>query len=121
LLLEISQVAEVFGELDTTVSPPQRTQAKLANVMSTNEVLTGPLLWLAARLAKNRERAGVHYSSDSAASRFLAGAIWALLMTPAVSASTATPPGAAPVTADKLIDCPTLKRVLAMARAEWVR
>ena len=40
---------------------------------------SGPLLWLATRLARNRERPAVHYRSNSLASRWLAGAIWALL------------------------------------------
>ena len=35
-----------------------------------------PLLWLAQRLGKNRERLGVHYPSDTFGSRHLAGAIW---------------------------------------------
>jgi hypothetical protein len=101
------------------VSPTQYKQAKLAQVMSTSYVFTGPLLWLADRLAKNRERAGLHYPTDSDASRWLAGAIWALL-TMATGAA-ATPPGAPPVSDKALIDCPTLKRVLTMAKAEWAR
>jgi len=117
LLLEIPQMADVFGEWDATASPPRRKQATLANVMSTSYVFTGPLLWLAHRLARNRERAGLHYPSDSAASRWIAGAIWALLtMTPG---TLATPPNATTVIANDMIDCPTLKRVLTMARAEW--
>ena len=65
----------------------------------------GPLFWLAARLAKNRERIGVHYRSDSLASRRLAGGIWSSIF---------DQPGAA-----THIEVPTLRRVLARARAEW--
>ena len=36
--------------------------------------INSPLLWLSQRLAKNRERLGVHYLSDSMASRHLAAA-----------------------------------------------
>jgi membrane-associated phospholipid phosphatase len=38
--------------------------------------IRSPLLWLAQRMAKNRERLGVHYPSDSSASRHLAAAVW---------------------------------------------
>jgi hypothetical protein len=75
----------------------------LDKVMSTSYRFTGPLLWLGDRLGRNRERAGLHYRSDSDASRWLAGAISALL------------------TAKNGIDCPTVRRVLRMARAEWAR
>jgi hypothetical protein len=60
------------------------------------------LLWLAARLAKNRERLGVHYRSDSSAGRHLAAGMWEALF--------ATP---------KAIDCPSLHSVLRHAQAEW--
>jgi membrane-associated phospholipid phosphatase len=119
LLLEIPEVAELFGEWDATATPPKRTQTTLAKVMNTSQ-FTGPLLWLAARLAKNRERAGLHYPSDSAASRWIAGTIWALLTkTPTL----AQPPfvGVVTLTANDMIDCPTLKHVLTMAKAEWAR
>jgi hypothetical protein len=83
-------------------------------------VFRGPLLWLGARLGRNRERAGIHYPSDSLASRWLAGAIWKLVVTTKVTAtSDATPPGAPPVTDSNLIVCPTLRRVLHLAKAEW--
>jgi len=117
LLLEIPEVAAVFGEEDTTVTPPRR-QATIKEVMNANE-FKGPLLWLARRQAKNRERAGLHYRSDSDASRWLAGAIWGLLTK---SGAAATPPGLTVNVPDSdLIDCPTLKLVLKMAKAEWAR
>jgi len=76
----------------------------------------GPLLWLADRMAKNRERAGLHYPSDSLASRWMAGAVWKLLLG---TVADATPPGVPAVTADDLISVPTLKHCLRMAQAEW--
>jgi hypothetical protein len=136
LLLEIPPIASRFGE-PTLVpqagnAPPLRERPLrkpvLSEVMSTGYTFTGPLMWLAARLAKNRERAGVHYPSDSLASRWLAGAIWALLTVPRVAGVDNTPvPDAKPPNApansvqnQHLIDCPTFKRVLTLARSEWV-
>lgn len=59
-----------------------------------------PLFWLAWRLARNRERIGVHYPSDSSASRWLARGI-----------HTAIGAGEIPL--------PTLQRVQVRACAEW--
>jgi len=127
LLLEIPQVAARYGEPTLPEPPfpnPMPAPAKplvkpsLAKVMSTAYVFTGPLLWLGARLARNRERAGLHYRSDSLAGRWLAGAICALLT--ANAGADATPPGAAAVADAQLIDCPSLRRVLNMAKAEWL-
>jgi len=42
--------------------------------------IRSPLFWLAQRMAKNRERLGVHYPSDSSASRHLAAAVWRQLL-----------------------------------------
>jgi hypothetical protein len=64
-----------------------------------------PLLWLAQRLAKNRERLGVHYASDSMGSRHLAAGIWWALLHEA-------DPG-------MRIACPTLGSVLTRAKVEW--
>ena len=44
------------------------------------EPIHSPLLWLAQRLARNREVIGVHYPSDSSASRHLAAGIWDALL-----------------------------------------
>jgi hypothetical protein len=67
--------------------------------------ISSPLLWLSQRLAKNRERLGVHYASDSNASRHLAAAIWYSLFHEADSA--------------KRIVCPTLDSVKRHAEAEF--
>jgi membrane-associated phospholipid phosphatase len=147
LLLEIPQVAIRFGEPSTPGAPPNPLsggvpvapagplrQALLSDVMQKAQdyVFTGPLLWLATRLAKNRERAGVHYPSDSLASRWMAGAVWALLTKAPIPPTTADPdpivPLANPARAvagsevrnSKLIVCPTLRRVLNLACAEWL-
>jgi hypothetical protein len=102
-------------------------------VMSKSYVANGPLLWLGARLGRNRERAGVHYRSDSSASRWLAGAIWKLMTrvaTPAEVQGNADLPDATPppeqaaghrVKPADLIECPTFRLVLNLARAEWIR
>src|SRR5262249_23580337 len=67
--------------------------------------INSPLLWLSQRLAKNRERLGVHYMSDSMGSRHLAAALWRALLHE-------TDP-------NKRIDCPTLNSVIGHAKAEW--
>ena len=67
--------------------------------------INSPLLWLSQRLAKNRERLGVHYISDSMGSRHLAAALWRALLHE--------------VDPDKRIICPTLETVLERAKAEW--
>ena len=88
----------------------------------------GPLMWLAERLGRNRERAGLHYPSDSRASRRLAGALWTMLtgkktdnQDPAVGPVFTNDP-AAPVvdTKTKAITLPALNLVLNRAKAEWV-
>jgi hypothetical protein len=63
-----------------------------------------PLLWLAWRIAKGRERLGVHYASDSAAGRRLAALVWHACL------------GGG---SDPSIDVPALKTVLTKAQAEW--
>ena len=131
LLLEIPEVASIFGEL--SLPPPAgqaiavRGKVTIGDVMSSTVVFEGPLLWLGDRLAKNRERAGLHYPSDSSAGRHLAGAIWALLVNspPAGTSLTtkvplAKPPGAVgDVTVADLVRCPTLDKTLRLAKAEW--
>src|SRR5262249_8084751 len=134
LLLEIPQIVLRYGEPTVPGVPPNPVgpptlpakpliQPGLDRVMVKAEeyVFTGPLLWLGARLAKNRERAGVHYRSDSLASRWIAGAIWALLTKGPVPPTALDPnpivPGATPpstgytVRNSDLIACPTLRRV----------
>jgi membrane-associated phospholipid phosphatase len=138
LLLEIPQIAWRYGEPTIQGNPPKTEkpliQPALSDVMQTPQkyCFTGPLLWLGDRLAKNRERAGVHYRSDSLGSRWLAGAIWALLTKPPAAptandpdpiVTAATPPDAvygSEVHNSDLINCPTFRRVLTMAKAEWL-
>ena len=69
--------------------------------------IKSPLLWLAQRNAKNRERLGVHYASDSSGSRHLAAAIWRALFWEQDDA--------------KRIDCPTLNAVRRHAHASGRR
>jgi membrane-associated phospholipid phosphatase len=105
LLLEIPALAARYGIFPAPApagSPGQRpAQTSLAG----RGELRSPLLWLAQRLAKNRERLGVHYISDSMGSRHLAAGIWwALLHEPSAAAR---------------IVCPSLQQVLIRASAEW--
>ncbi|MCP3442563.1 hypothetical protein [Bradyrhizobium sp. CCGUVB14] len=85
-------------------APPAVPALLLANPLMGRGELTSPLLWLAGRIAKNRERLGVHYASDSTGSRHLAAGIWRALL------HDSTP---------SRIYCPTLRSVLAHATAEW--
>jgi hypothetical protein len=71
------------------------------NPLHGSTAIHAPLLWLGQRIAKNRERLGVHYASDSDGSRHLAAAIWRALCH------------------DKVIDSPTFWSVLRHASAEW--
>ena len=102
LLLEIPQVAARFGigmKADGTVSGSKPTWTQYQT--DDPAVVNGPLFWLARRLAKTRERMGLHYPSDSSASRHLAGGVWSALF---------------PL---QLISVPTLNRIVAKASAEW--
>jgi hypothetical protein len=108
LLLEIEGVAERYGIgllPDGSAVGKKPNWASYKTATDTPADLDGPLFWLAARLAKNRERVGVHYRSDSLASRRLAGGIWSCIFDQAGAATH--------------IEVPTLKRVLARAQAEW--
>ena len=82
----------------------RRGPAYQAGVEADGTEVNGALLWMAERLATNRERIGVHYPSDSLASRHLAGGIWNGLIND---------------TGATRIHAPTLRKVLNRARAEW--
>jgi hypothetical protein len=100
LLLEIPGIAlryGIFAQGGSSGTKPIRDSLKGENVIDS------PLLWLAQRVAKNRERAGLHYYSDSLGSRHLAAGIWWALLN----------------NGENRIDCPTLEAVLRRAIAEW--
>ncbi len=109
LLLEIPVLAGRYGVFDydqqhpKPIGTPARAPTK-ADLVDRSEIRS-PLLWLSQRLAKGRERLGVHYASDSSGSRHLASGIWHTLLHE-------NDPGLR-------IDCPTLKKVLRCAIAEW--
>jgi hypothetical protein len=75
------------------------------NPLHGSGAFNSPLMWLSQRIAKNRERLGVHYPSDSNGSRHLAAAVWYSLFRE-------TDPA-------KRIVCPTLDDVKRHAEAEW--
>jgi hypothetical protein len=104
-LLEIPEVQGRFGERD---EDDNSTKIITWDDFDRDVRLTGPLFWLAARLAKNRERLGLHYPSDSAASRHLAAGVWDALLHKKNGKYKRNK-----------IECPTLLEVLDMARAEW--
>jgi hypothetical protein len=114
MLLEIPAIRQRYGLFTVfdgspgkviDPNPPTPAGAPPTNPLSGRDEIKSPLLWLSQRLAKNRERLGVHYSSDSSGSRHLAAAIWRALF------HESDP--------NKIIDCPTLRSVLAKATAEW--
>ncbi len=74
--------------------------------------IKSPLLAIAHRIAVNRERIGVHYPTDSTASRHLAAGIWDALFDRANDTDVDGNPIAG-------IDCPTLMTVLDASKVEW--
>ena len=74
LLLRIPQIQDRFGPLPT----PDQLGDKAYIYDQRNGY---ELLWLAARIAKNRERAGLHYESDSHAGKLLAVNVVQMLVT----------------------------------------
>lgn len=103
LLLEIPALRQRYGIFARTDGRPAGDPQQFS--LRRRREVKSPLLWLAQRLAKNRERLGVHYASDSSASRHLAAGIWWALLHEDH--------------ADKRIACPTLGSVLTRAKAEW--
>src|SRR5262245_22242624 len=117
LLLEIPAIRYRYGIFDATSGtmgkavdpypkPPVASGAAYpVNPLDGWDEKKSPMLWLALRLGKNRERLGVHYPSDTMVSRHLAAAIWRAILHE-------TKP-------DKRIVCPTLDTVIRYAAAEW--
>jgi membrane-associated phospholipid phosphatase len=112
LLLEIPGIHQRLGVLPADANGLQGHVLKkptFANLQGDGPIAS-PLLTVARRIAVNRERIGVHYPSDSSASRHLAAGLWdSILNRPLQNGSGPTPP----------IDCPTVRTVLAHAAAEW--
>ena len=100
----IFQVSGTPGGAAITPSVNAKGQINLNPLMGRGAI-NSPLLWLSQRIAKNRERLGVHYISDSMGSRHFAAALWRALLHEKDPL--------------KRIDCPTLHGVLKHARAEW--
>jgi hypothetical protein len=75
---KISEENGTIVESDTLSQPLHGALYK--NPLMGRGEIRSPLFWLAQRMAKNRERLGVHYPSDSSASRHLAAAVWRQLL-----------------------------------------
>jgi hypothetical protein len=75
----------------------------MAGELRTDRPPQCPPLWLAGRLARNRERLGFHYPSDGGAGRHIAIKIWESVFDL------------------KTIRLPTLERAVHRAAAEWQR
>jgi hypothetical protein len=108
LLLEIAALQQRFGIFQAVDGTPGNAPGW--DSLKRRGEINSPLLWLAQRLAKNRERLGVHYPSDSSGSRHLAAGIWWAVLP-------RQPTRGAP---NVRIVCPTLEMVLARAKAEWL-
>ncbi|WP_457420647.1 hypothetical protein [Roseateles sp. P5_E7] len=123
LLLSVPGIAQRFGVFD-----PEKRGAKAAKGTELDTIgrqpalqdffdlaygmdQHSPLLWMAWRIARGRERLGVHYASDSAAGRRLAALVWHACTRPAPKKGDVDPIPA--------IRVPSLQTVLTKARAEW--
>jgi hypothetical protein len=100
-LLEVPAIAELYGVVDKDPNGPRKPPK--ADDLRSNCPPQCPLLWLADRIARNRERLGFHYPSDSQAGRYIAIKIWESVFH------------------SETIAVPTLKRALYRAEAEWRR
>jgi hypothetical protein len=105
LLLEIPALRQRYGIFAAPFDGRPGT-APIKTSLNGTGYIGSPMLWLSQRLAKNRERLGVHYPSDSSGSRHLAAGIWWALLHETVAGN-------------PTIVCPTLRSVLAHAIAEW--
>ncbi len=109
-LLEIPALAKRYGVFNLATKKSRRKSCgkyrsegrkpKPEDLDGRGEI-DSPLLWLAQRIAKNRERIGVHYASDSSAGRHLARGVWRDILR------------------KQRITCPTLEMVIERAKAEW--
>jgi hypothetical protein len=109
-LLSLEPVAQRLGVFDGATQNSLGRKPVWADFVGNQALAYGenqqcPLLWLAWRVAKNRERLGVHYPSDSAASQRLAAAVWESCL------------GAQSLGVH--LELPSLHRVLVKAAAEW--
>lgn len=83
-LLSVPGIAQRFGIFRKPHDPANLgEQPTLAGDFQNGKTSKGygedqqsPLLWLAWRIARGRERLGLHYRSDSAAGRLLAALVW---------------------------------------------
>jgi len=102
LLLSVPGIAQRFGILDPN-NPAADRMPQWPHMDRTPYGVDqkSSLLWLAWRIARGRERLGLHYSSDSAAGRRLAALVWDDCVN------------------QQLIPVPALLEVLARAREEW--
>ena len=133
LLLEIPQVAERLGIFSDPPPPGDHvgpvgrkpTRDDYFQHHAYGDDMRSPLLWMAWRVARGRERIGVHYPSDSSASRHLAAALWLAMLGNEAERQVTLPEaedrrgaGQGPIKLPQ-IRVPSLLAVLEKARAEW--
>lgn len=130
-LLRVPGIAQRFGIFDEGSNLGRAPQLQRDFIAGDAKKRYGqdqrsPLLWLAWRVAKGRERLGLHYPSDSAASRMLAAGLAEMCFGDGgngkpVSQRPARKPPEKQLDAQTLpaLHIPTLQRVLRLAEAEW--
>src|SRR5262249_14169567 len=74
-LLQVPPIAELYGVANQK-NPNGPRSAPTAEDLRNVKPPQCPLLWLAGRIARNRERLGFHYPSDGRAGRHIAIKIW---------------------------------------------
>jgi hypothetical protein len=104
LLLEIPGIAERFGDKPNYGAPIVKKGAKVTDNSNPEQFAQHPLLWLANRIGRNRERIGVHYPSDTDGGRQLAWGIRNMLFNDGKTSKSILP---------------SLAFVLKKARGEW--
>lgn len=112
-LLSVPGIALRFGIFDCEGGKICGHHPELKNLLDVpyGTDQKSPLLWLAWRIARGRERLGLHYRTDSAAGRRLAALVWG-----ACVAREGVPQTEKPALH---IDVPSLQTVLVRAHAEW--
>ncbi len=118
MLLEIPGIQQRFGVLKTGNSAGDGNLLRKPEWkdLTTRKSIESPLMTVAQRIAVNRERIGVHYTSDSYGSRHLAAGLWDALMNRPIENESVIPPGDKQI---ETINCPTLNTIIEHAKSEW--
>jgi len=125
LLLEVPYIHQRLGVDRSGALQP--AEGSVFNIPEWSDLrgsaaIKSPLLLLAQRIAVNRERIGVHYPSDSSASRHLAAGIWDMIVPDPVGRGNIynqMDDGSGNIIRKQSISCPMFDLILKRAKAEW--